>query len=61
MTKNQQIRGSFIPGPPFYKWRRDKHLSKLLHLLQFTLHVVMHFVQYLNALFCTPITLVQVL
>ena len=37
------------------------HLSKLLPLLQFTLCVVTYFVQLLNTLYDSLITLVQVL
>ena len=40
MIKNQPIRGTFILKPPFYKSRKDKRFSKLLPLLQFSLHVV---------------------
>ena len=32
VIKNQQILGSIILEPSFYKWRRVKHLSKLLPL-----------------------------
>ena len=56
MIKNQQINRN-----PFYILRRNKNLSKLLPLLQFVLYVVIHFIQFLNALSCTPITLAQVL
>ena len=49
------------PLVSFYKLRRDKHLSKLLPFLQFALYVVTHFVQVLNTLYCSPITLVKVL
>ena len=64
MTKNKQIRGSFILKLPLslcYKLRRDKHLCKLFHLFQFTLHNSTHFVKFLNALSRSPIMLVQVL
>ena len=37
---DQKPGGSFILGLSFYKLRRDKHLSKLLPLLQFTLYIV---------------------
>ena len=37
MLKNQCTRGSFLLGPPFYKSRRDKHLSKLLPLFSVSL------------------------
>ena len=53
MIKNQES--------VFYKLRSDKDLSKLFPLLQFTLYVLTHFVQFLNTLYCSPITLVQVL
>ena len=60
MIKNQQIKGKFKLGLPFYKLRRrDKLLFTLL--LQFTLYVVSHFAKFLNALSCSPIMLVQVL
>ena len=58
---NQQIKDSFILGLPFYKLKKDNHLSKLLSLLQFTLYFVIHFVQLFNTLSCSPITFAQVL
>ena len=71
MAKSQHIRGSlYLNSPPlplphlppsYYQLRRDKDLSKLLPLLLFTLFNVIHFVQFLNALSCSPIMLVQVL
>ena len=61
IIKNQQIRGSFTLGLPFHKSMRDKHLSKLLPLLQSTLYVVIPFVQFLNALSCNPIHLIKCL
>ena len=59
MDKNQQIRGRFMLRLPFCNFKRDKRLSQLL--LQFTLYVVLHFIQFSHALSCTPITLVQLL
>ena len=60
MIKNQQIKGKFKLGLPFYKLRRRNKLLFTL-LLQFTLYVVSHFAKFLNALSCSPIMLVQVL
>ena len=59
MIKNQEA--VLYSELSFYKLRKDKHLSKLLPLLQFTLYAVTHFVQFLNTLYCSPITPVRVL
>ena len=59
MDKNQQIRGRFMLRLPFCNFKRDKRLSQFL--LQFTLYVVLHFIQFSHALSCSPITLVQLL
>ena len=60
MIKKQQIKGSFIRGLPFFKSRKDNHLSNLLPILQFTLYVAIHSIQLLNTLYCSPITFVRV-
>ena len=57
---DQKPGGNFILGISFYNSTRDKHLSKLLPILQFTLSVVPHFVQFSNTLYCRPIVFVQV-
>ena len=61
MIKNQEA--VLYSDSPYISWGgiSIKHLSKLLPLLQFTLCVVTYFVQLLNTLYDSLITLVQVL
>lgn len=40
MTKTQEIRGNYLLEPPFYK-----HISKLLHRLQFFLYAISLYVK----------------
>ena len=60
MIENQEIRGTFIRNPRFYKWRKDKHLSELIPHLQVSLYAGVHFVQILGSLSCSLIMFFRV-